>query len=199
MCLLGCDPAGPPEDECSKLLETLALSAEVYCIASHRTSCPAHCELGSLYRCCAILLLQHVASRMCADKRISELSTDAAWVTQNQSSLSFSVGTSVCHSGCRSTMKLLCSGIDTLFRNSASGLHERTKCVRCIACRDVRYRNRKKPIDPNIRGTRALLDGSHDVRWFSMDAFMVERTSSLAEWRHSFVYPLMVPARRALV
>jgi hypothetical protein len=60
------------------------------------------------------------------------------------------------------------------------GPHERTKCVRCIACRDVRCRNRKKHIDLNIRGTRPLLDGSHDVRWFSMDAFMLERTSSLA-------------------
>jgi hypothetical protein len=28
-----------------------------------------------------------------------------------------------------------------------------------VARRDVRCRNRKKPIDPNIRGTRALLDG----------------------------------------
>jgi hypothetical protein len=50
------------------------------------------------------------------------------------------------------------------------GPHERTKCVRCIAYRDVLCRNRKEPIDLNIRGTRALLDGSHDVRWFSMDA-----------------------------
>jgi hypothetical protein len=60
------------------------------------------------------------------------------------------------------------------------GPHKRTKCVRCIACRDVRCRNRKKPIDLNIRGTRALLDERHNVRWFSMDAFMLERTSSLA-------------------
>jgi hypothetical protein len=44
------------------------------------------------------------------------------------------------------------------------GPHERIKCVRCIACRDVLCRNRKKPIDLNIRGTRALLHGSHDVR-----------------------------------
>jgi hypothetical protein len=79
------------------------------------------------------------------------------------------------------------------------GPYERTKCVRCIACRDVRCRNRKKPIDLNIRGTRALLHGSHDVRWFSMGAIMLDRTSSRAEWRHSFVYPRMVPARRALV
>jgi hypothetical protein len=44
------------------------------------------------------------------------------------------------------------------------GPHERTKCVRCNARRDVRCRNRKKPTDLNIRGTRALLHGSHDVR-----------------------------------
>jgi hypothetical protein len=43
------------------------------------------------------------------------------------------------------------------------GPHERTKCVRCNACRDVRCRNRKKPIDLNVRGTRALLHGRHDV------------------------------------
>jgi hypothetical protein len=87
----------------------------------------------------------------------------------------------------------------TMQKTVRLGPHERTKCVRCIACPDVRYRNRKKPIDLNVRGTRALLEGSHDVRWFSMDAFMLERTSSLAEWLHSFVYPRMVPARRALV
>jgi hypothetical protein len=48
-------------------------------------------------------------------------------------------------------------------------------------------------------GTRALLDGRHDLRWFSMDAFMLERTSSLADRRHIFVYSRMVPAIRALV
>jgi hypothetical protein len=44
------------------------------------------------------------------------------------------------------------------------GPHERTKRVRCKACRDVRCRNRNKPIDLNIRGTQALLDELHDVR-----------------------------------
>jgi hypothetical protein len=92
-----------------------------------------------------------------------------------------------------------CAGARVCMCGLRLGPHEGTKCVRCIACRDVRCRNRKKPIDLNIRGTRAQLDGSHDVRWFSRDAFMLERTSSRAEWRHSFVYPRMVPATRALV
>jgi hypothetical protein len=47
---------------------------------------------------------------------------------------------------------------------SSVTIRRSAKCVRCIACRDVRCRNRKKPIDLNIRGTRALLDGRHDVR-----------------------------------
>jgi hypothetical protein len=51
------------------------------------------------------------------------------------------------------------------------GPHEHTKCVPCNALCDVRSRNRKKPIDPNIR-VRACLaicfyfyNGRHKVRY----------------------------------
>jgi hypothetical protein len=47
------------------------------------------------------------------------------------------------------------------------GPHERTKCVHCNEHHDICCRNRKKLVDPNIRGTRAHLDGHHDVLWFS--------------------------------
>jgi hypothetical protein len=39
------------------------------------------------------------------------------------------------------------------------GPHERTKCVRCNALCDFRCRNRKKPIDPNIRVRACLAIG----------------------------------------
>jgi hypothetical protein len=50
------------------------------------------------------------------------------------------------------------------------GPHKRTKCVcRNIHC-DSRCRNIKKPMGPKLRGSRALVDGRHNVYWFFMDA-----------------------------
>jgi hypothetical protein len=60
--------------------------------------------------------------------------------------------------------------------NIKAGATRAHKCVRCNALCYVRCRNRKKPIDPNIRGTRALVcwdllvyfyfyNGRHKVRY----------------------------------
>jgi hypothetical protein len=73
------------------------------------------------------------------------------------------------------------------------GPYERTKCVRCNACCDVRCRNRKKPIDPNIRSTRALIDGRYNVRWF-FDGLIYARTHVEPCWLTS---QLCIPSNSA--
>jgi hypothetical protein len=46
------------------------------------------------------------------------------------------------------------------------GPNGRTKCVCCNVRCDVRCRNIKKPMEPNIRGTRLLVGGRHNVMIF---------------------------------
>jgi hypothetical protein len=75
------------------------------------------------------------------------------------------------------------------------GPHERTKCVRYNVRCGVRCKNITKPMGPNIRGTRPFVDRCHNVHSFFMDEIMLERTSSLADWRHNFACPWMEQAR----
>jgi hypothetical protein len=58
------------------------------------------------------------------------------------------------------------------------GPHERTKCVRFNALCDVRFRNRKKPIDPNLRVRACLAIGFF---------LFLQRTSQSALQRTHFV------------
>jgi hypothetical protein len=75
------------------------------------------------------------------------------------------------------------------------GSHKCTKCVHCNVHCDVHCRIILKPRDPNIRGMRAFVDGCHNIRWFFMEAVMLEHMSSLADWHHSSACPWTEQAR----
>jgi hypothetical protein len=60
-------------------------------------------------------------------------------------------------------------------------VHRKAGAIRCNVRCDLRCRNIKKPMDPNIRG------GLHNVCWLLMEAVILEHTSSLADRSHSLV------------
>jgi hypothetical protein len=66
--------------------------------------------------------------------------------------------------------------------------HERTKCLRCNALWDVRCRNRKKPIDPNIRGTHAL------VCWDLLVSFYFYNGRHKVHYNGRILWPRVAPS-----